>query len=153
MPAAFVDLNALDTWLWQLAINDSKIAGAASSIPEQLKQLGQPYVHLYVTAMFEGEVANGGLNQFFDNSSGALAPIVRDALLEFGLASYAAVMTQIIDAFGPEYPFEQWMRYEKIEAGPRLQELIDISDRVIDVWSSEYVEARANYATKNGLLG
>jgi Domain of unknown function (DUF4375) len=114
--------------------------------------LGLPYVYLYPTVIFYGEVANGGLPQFFENSSGTLAPIVRDALQAMEVLHYATIMTELINAFGPEYPRNQWVRVDKINSNISIQEMLDRGDHAIYVWSREFILASDNYARKNELL-
>ena len=154
MTTPYNDLGSLDDWLLRQAIEQANrgIFIEDELIPGTVERLGQPYVYLYATVIFDGEVANGGLHQFFENSSGALAPIVRDALQEMELPHYATIMTQLITAFGPEYPRNQWIRVDKIDMDAALQEMLDRGYHAIDVWSREFIMAREKYAGNNGLL-
>ena len=154
MVAPYSELGSLDDWLLAEAIAQAKRAIAIEDelIPEAVEQLGQPCVCLYATLIFDGEVANGGLHQFFDNTSGALAPVVRDALRAMGLREYAAIMTQVIDSFGHEYPYSQQVRLSRMDAAPDLQAKLDRSYDAIDVWSSEFILARETYARNHGLI-
>ena len=154
MTAPYNDLGSLDDWLLRQAIEqaDRGISLEDELVPGTVERLGQPYIYLYATVIFDGEVANGGLPQFFDNSSGALAPIVRDALQEMELRHYATIMTQLINAFGLEYPLNQSARMDKIDMDPALQAMLDRGDHAIDVWSREFILARENYARKHELL-
>ena len=148
------DLGSLDDWLLKQGIEQAErgISVEDELIPSTVQHFGQAYVYLYATAIFDGEVANGGLPQFFENPSGALAPGVRDALQEMELRDYAIIMTQLIDAFGSEYPRNQWVRVKKIASDTSLQEMLDRGYHAIDVWSREFILARDNYARKNQLL-
>lgn len=148
------DLGSLDDWLLQQGIEQAEreVSIEDQLIPETVKGLGQPHVYLYATVIFDGEVANGGLQQFFENASGALAPTVRDALREMTLGHYASLMTQIINAFGLDYPVDQWARVTTIEKDPVLQEMLERSGDTIDVWSSEFILARTHYARKHNLM-
>lgn len=67
MAAPYSDLGSLDDWLLAEAIAQAKRAISIEDelAPEAVGRLGQPYVYLYATLIFEGEVANGGLHQFF----------------------------------------------------------------------------------------
>ena len=152
MAIPFDDLDALDEWLTRQAIDQIEhgVSVEDELIPKTVERLGQPCIYLYATTIFDGEVANGGINQFFDNTSGALAPVVRDALREMELLNYATIMAQIIDAFGPEYPRSQVDRADRID-GPAIQELLDRGYDTIDVWSDEFISARTTYARKNKL--
>ncbi|RUM00196.1 DMP19 family protein [Rhizobium chutanense] len=154
MAAPYNDLGSLDDWLLKQGIEQAErgISIEDELIPGTVQRLGLPYVYLYATVVFDGEVANGGLPQFFENSSGALAPIVRDALQAMEVADYATIMTQLIDAFGPEYPRNQWVRVDKIESDTSIQKMLDRGYHAIDVWSREFILARDKYARKNELL-
>jgi urease accessory protein UreE len=61
-------------------------------------------------------------------------------------------MTQIINAFGLDYPVDQWARVTTIEKDPVLQEMLERSGDTIDVWSSEFILARTHYAKKHNLM-
>jgi hypothetical protein len=154
MAAPFKDLGAADDWLLKQAILQAErgISIENELIPGTIEPLGRPYIFLYATVIFDGEVANGGLPQFFENPSGALAPIVRDALQDMGLYDYATIMTQIINAFGPEYPRQQWVRVDRIDMDTALQELLDRGYHAIDTWSREFILARETYARKFDLV-
>ena len=115
-------------------------------------RLVQPCEYLYATAIFDDEVANGGLRQFFDNSSGALAPTVLDALQEMLRPEYADILGQIIDEFGAQFPRDQIDRMDQISNSPKLQIMLDRSSDTIDVWSRRYISARQTYASKYHLL-
>ena len=148
------NLNSLDDWLLRQAIDQAEqgISIEDQLIPRTVAVLGQSSVYLYATSIFDGEVGNGGVQQFFDNSSGALAPTVRDALQDMLLPSYAHIVSGIIDAFGAPFPLSQLDRIDRIDSDPRLQIILDQADEAIDVWSSEYIVARERYAEKHHLL-
>lgn len=53
--------------------------------------------------IFNAEFENGGVHQFFLNSSGALAPEVYEAFVEMGLERQAAIFKRGLDMFGAKY--------------------------------------------------
>lgn len=57
-----------------------------------------------LVAIFNAEFENGGVNQFFYNSEGSIAPEIHDALLEIGLERQAAIIRRGIEMFGVSYP-------------------------------------------------
>jgi Domain of unknown function (DUF4375) len=59
---------------------------------------------LFVIAVFNAEFENGGVHQFFYNSSAVIAPEVLAALLELGLDRQAAIFKRALDMFGAKYP-------------------------------------------------
>lgn len=154
MMTIYNDLNSLDDWFLRLAMDQAEqgISIEDQLIPPTVTVLGQPSAYLYATSMFDGEVGNGGVQQFFDNSSGALAPTVRDALQDMLLSSYAHSVGKIIDAFGVPFPVRQIDRIDRIDSDPQLQVILDQADEAIDVWSSDYILAREQYALKHHLL-
>lgn len=148
------DLNSLDDWFLRQAIDQAEkgISIEDQLIPQTVTVLGQPSVYLYATTIFDGEVGNGGVHQFFSNSSGALAPTVRDALQDMLLPSYAHSIGRVIDAFGAPFPISQIDRIDRIDSDPQLQVVLDLAYEAIDVWSSDYMLAREQYAEKHHLL-
>jgi hypothetical protein len=62
---------------------------------------------------FNGEFENGGVHQFFLNSSGALAPEVYDAFIEMGLERQAAIFKRGLDMFGGNYPRDTTRRRDR----------------------------------------
>ncbi|KQY26044.1 DUF4375 domain-containing protein [Rhizobium sp. Root482] len=154
MMATYNDLNSLDDWFLRQAIDQAErgISIEDQRIPQTVALLGQPSIYLYATSIFDGEVGNGGVQQFFDNSSGALAPIVRDALQDMLLPKCADIMSRIIDAFGAPFPVSQFDRMDRIDSDPALQIILNEAYDAIDVWSSDYILARERYAKNNHLL-
>jgi hypothetical protein len=154
MMTLYSDLNSLDDWHLRQAIHQAEqgISMEDQLIPPTVAMLGQPIIYLYATAIFDGEVGNGGIQQFLDNSSGALAQTVRDALHDMLLPTYADIMSRIIDAFGAPFPVSQLDRMDRTARDRQLQIILDQAYDAIDVWSSEYISAREQYAKKNHLL-
>ena len=77
----------IDTWQPQAKIEQS----LAALSPRQRA--------LLVLATFNMEFWNGGVHQFFYNSSGAVAPDVHDALIALGLTRQAAIFRRALDMF------------------------------------------------------
>jgi hypothetical protein len=148
------DLRSLDDWLMQQLIEHTGRGNLADDepIPPSVRQRGEPYVHLCATLIFDLEVANGGLPQFFENTTGAIAPMVRDALEQIGLRGYASIMTQLIDALGPDYPIDYLARVERMAADSEFQEQLERGYRAIDTWSEEFIAARHDYAKAHGII-
>jgi hypothetical protein len=154
MMTNYDDLGLLDDWLLKQAIEQAEqgVSIEDQLIPQTVVKFGRPHVYLYATAIFDGEVGNGGIQQFFDNSSGALAPTVRDALQEMLLSEYADIMGGIIDAFGAPFPRSQLERMNRIDNDPQLQINLGRASDAIDIWSSKYTLAREAYAKRSHLL-
>jgi Domain of unknown function (DUF4375) len=69
-----------------------------------LAPLPQAHADLIVTEIFVAESLNGSVHQFFFNSSGTLAPQVRDALQRMGLPDHAAAIERGMAVYPAPYP-------------------------------------------------
>lgn len=85
-------LQRADTW----STSDTAIATHLAAMPKEQRTL-------LVMHIFNAEFENGGVHQFFLNSSGALAPEVYDAFVELGLDRQAAIFKRGLDMFGAKY--------------------------------------------------
>jgi len=64
---------------------------------EQENELTGPQIAVYTLYLFDLEVQNGGLSQFFLNSSGEFAPFVPSALLSVEADEYEALLAHFLD--------------------------------------------------------
>jgi hypothetical protein len=71
---------------------------------------------LFAAHFCESEVSNGGLHQFFMNSTGVLAPEAVAAFRRIGFAETAAVVERAMAFFGTPYPRRQENRMERLDA-------------------------------------
>lgn len=82
--------------------------------------------------LFNSEFENGGVDQFFFNSSGAYAPEVHDALLAVGLKRQAGLFKQGMDLFIAPYPRVRDLRHDSYIGGRNDEgfeiELSDLTD-------------------------
>jgi hypothetical protein len=88
------------------------LARAAPEDKNQLAAWPKPYRLLYLLSKFNNQRANGGVHQFFYNSSGDLALEVVEALKEVKLQKHAGAVQEGIDSFGPSYPVDTQTRRE-----------------------------------------
>ncbi len=63
----------------------------------------------------QAEVLNGGLSQFFGNSTGVLAPEAVEAYKRLGMPRLAAKLQDAMDWFGAPYPRERASREDRLE--------------------------------------
>ena len=63
----------------------------------QENELTGPQINVYTLYLFDLEVQNGGLNQFFQNSSGEFAPFIPSALLSVEADEYEALLAHFLD--------------------------------------------------------
>jgi hypothetical protein len=103
---------------------DAEVVKALASLPVEHRTL-------LVMDIFNAEFSNGGVHQFFFNSSGAVAPEVYDAFRELGLERQAAIYKRALDMFPGTYLRDIQKRRDKFfsEAwgawDERLQKLTD----------------------------
>ncbi len=72
--------------------------------PEAIAGLPAPLQAWYVAFVVDAEVLNGGFNQFFFNSSGALAHLAPSAFAQIGIPEAGDLVTQaveLLEAHGP----------------------------------------------------
>ncbi len=93
-------LSILTDTLWT-AVGD--LSGPYPEVERRLSFRSKPQRALLVMSVFNDEFRDGGVHQFFYNSSGALAPDVYDAMLELGMTQQAAIFKRGLDTFGNSY--------------------------------------------------
>jgi hypothetical protein len=69
---------------------------------------------LFAAHWCQSEVCNGGLHQFFGNSTGVLAPEAVTSFRCIGMPMTAAVVSQAMSWFGPTYPRDREVRNENL---------------------------------------
>ena len=79
-----------------------------ASFPDERTVLTWPkaYRQLFLLNLFEGEVLNGGIHQFFFNSSGDFAPQIALTLREVGMTNYAQAVEKGMAMFPQPYPVD-----------------------------------------------
>jgi len=66
-------------------------------------QVPRPIGHIFAVFWCNAEVNNGGLHQFFSNSTGILAPEAVEGFKALGLSERGSLITQAVALFGEEY--------------------------------------------------
>jgi Domain of unknown function (DUF4375) len=98
-----------------------------------------PHVaHLFAIWVCEAEVCNGGLEQFYDNSSGALAPEAVLAFRTLGMPTLAGVVEETIRMIGEPFPR---LEEDREEAMSRLRGDDEESDP-FDHLDDQYFDAQ-----------
>ena len=108
-------IELVGTVLWNKASEVSSF--------EQLSEPEKTFVYIDI---FEGELNNGGLFDFFYNTSGAFAHQVLDAYLAIGAEESAAIVSQAIALF-PDLPVSK-------DLFIRRQLLSNLKQTVLDEW-------------------
>ena len=96
---------------------------------------------IVVLEALEGDVMNGGLGQYFFNSSGDLALEALDALKELGaLKTHTALSSAIKKVWPNDYPTDREVRYSAInDAESRDEELLDRETRIIQELPEDFL--------------
>lgn len=132
------DENPLDR-LWKDLINTVFRDSASEA---QVGRLGTSAAVLYDVGMFAGEVTNGGISQFFSNSSGNRAHDCVSALRTLGASICVSILEKALTIFpGGVAPKDRTKRYELLldfeERDPRfLEELSQEYYKRVDALSS-----------------
>jgi hypothetical protein len=78
--------------------------GEAATIRAEIEHMPQGYRTVYILMLLGDELFNGGMHQFFSNSSGALAEYAAQALRDVGKDKAAATIDKAIAMFPKPYP-------------------------------------------------
>jgi hypothetical protein len=84
----------------------AEIARALAALPPEER-------HLVALSMFNMEFENGGVHQFFYNSTGDIAPEVHAAMLALGLEAQAELFGRGLKMFAGAYPRDNETRRER----------------------------------------
>src|SRR5262245_46639863 len=84
---------------------------------EALRAVPERIQHLYAAHWCQSEVRNGGLFQFFFNSTGILAPEAVSGLNTVGATELADILAEAMRHFGDIYPR---VRSERVASLPTL---------------------------------
>jgi hypothetical protein len=100
---------------------------------EMLSREEKEVIALYVLV---SEVSNGGLDQYFYNSSGDTAPFALSALERLGMSQTRSLLASALKYFGPTYPVDGELRsrqLEQIEGRDGENVFLEISNAIDDM--------------------
>jgi Domain of unknown function (DUF4375) len=100
------------------------IHGGSEKFLRQFRRVPAPVGHLFAAHWCQSEVRNGGLHQFFSNSTGVLAPEALEGFRAIGLGELAELLAEAMAFFGRPYPREQGARRDLLsrQEGERREE-------------------------------
>jgi len=106
------------------AFEDLDIYGDEERLSEGLREVPEWVGDLVCVHWLVSEFANGGLMQFFINSTGILAPEAVAALRRMDLPQAAEALDRAVEFFGSPYPRGKQERYQFLrqKAGLRLDD-------------------------------
>lgn len=111
---------------------------------------------LFAAHWAQSEIMNGGLGQFFGNSTGVLAPEAVEAFMALGMPNCASILVEAMKFFGQSYPRERAVREEACEKffeefgddGIPIQEYEDAMASAIEEENGGFWCAADNYANQ-----
>lgn len=124
---------------------------------EQFNSAPEASRTLFAAHWCQSEVRNGGLHQFFGNSTGVLAPEAVLAFRAICMPRLAAIVAEAMKWFGPEYPRMRSVRESGLDAyeadyPDEWNPFEELDNQFFDLIESENggFEAAADaYATEN----
>jgi Domain of unknown function (DUF4375) len=98
--------------------------------------------HLYAAHWCQSEVINGGLLQFFSNTTGLLAPEAGDGFRAIGAEGWAEILAEAMKHFGTPYPRErdkrqQYLRIRQRRAREEWDPFSQLDERFYE-WAGEW---------------
>lgn len=108
--------------------DEVSIYDGAEKFAQEFAALPLASQHLFATHWTQSEVQNGGLGQFFDNSTGVLAPEAVEGFRALGMPQTAAALVETMNQFGDPYPRERDAREAVTPSTPlenRFAELLE----------------------------
>ncbi|WP_091384241.1 DMP19 family protein [Microbulbifer marinus] len=82
---------------------------------QEFRKATEKQRHLYATHWAQSEIMNGGLGQFFSNSTGVLAPEAVEGFKAIGMPNCASSLLGAMELFGNEYPRDRDTRDQLLE--------------------------------------
>ena len=82
---------------------------------DQISKVTEKQKVLFCAHWAQSEICNGGLYQFFYNSTGVLAPEAVLAFQALGLPACATAIEQAMRYFGEQYPRDRDIRIDRLE--------------------------------------
>ncbi len=116
----------------------------------QFQKLLPEQSHIFAAHWCQSEICNGGLDQFFWNSTGVLAPEAVVGFREIGLNECARIVQEAMSFFGEEYPRDRETRQRFLEEAneegnlfsqldDQFYEALDMQDGSFSATADKYV--------------
>lgn len=105
---------------WQVietAMDEISIYDAPASFLKQFRSVPEVVGHLLATHWCNSEISNGGILQFFHNSTGVLAPEALAGYRALGLKDVASILAKAMRKLGPTYPRARGKRWQAMGVG------------------------------------
>ena len=134
-----------------LTLNDSWDDGPVEFL-RQFRTVRPEVGNLYAAHWCHSEVCNGGLNQFFFNTTGLLAPEAVEGFQVIGVGRLAEILTDAMNFFGEPYPRDRSLRVEylavaEVANNKGRSPFHDLDERFFE-WAGEWENAANIYAER-----
>ena len=118
---------------------------------DNISVLTKPERVIYIVTTLDGEVHNGGFDQYFWNSSGDQANELVDAFIEIGAPQTAAICEKALSVFGGHVPEDRDERNEVLDAldGDLVDEILSECDDAFYDYEEDLTELCYAYIMNN----
>lgn|SRR5262245_14812443 len=108
--------------------------------------------HLYAAHWCQSEVCNGGLHQFFSNTTGLLAPEALEGFRVIGAAEWVQILAEAMNHFGTPYPRnreqrEQFLPVRQGRTKEKWDPFYELDKRFYE-WTDNWEDAANRYAER-----
>ena len=145
---AGIDYWSLIEPVW-LKLNRSWDDGPEEFV-RRFRSVGPEIGHLYAAHWCQSEVCNGGLHQFFSNTTGLLAPEALAGFRAIGATDWAKILAEAMKHFGESYPRDRKQRVAFLpvphgRAGKEWDPFFRLDERFFK-WTAKWEIAANRYA-------
>lgn len=147
-----------DYWIYLDPIWDSvSIYDGEDIFLKRFNTITEKQKVLFATHWAQSEIMNGGLGQFFSNSTGVLAPEAVEGFKKLGMPNCASILSEAMNFFGEHYPRERSARENVIEGfykefGKKAIPMLELEDAMaieIEEENGGFWDAANNYANED----
>lgn len=115
-----IKLRSSGDLAWQVigsSMDEISIYDPPASFLKQFRRAPEVVGHLLATHWCNSEISNGGILQFFHNSTGVLAPEALAGYRALGLKDVAGILAKAMQKLGPSYPRARSQRWKAMGVG------------------------------------
>lgn len=112
---------------------------------EQIAVVSEKQKILFTSHWAQSEICNGGLHQFFSNSTGVLAPEAVQAFVVLGMPKCSSSISKAMQFFGELYPRDRDARDEKLASYEDVNEDWDPFSELDDIFFDAVEEENGGF--------
>ncbi len=103
---------------------------------DKVKSLSLGFQYVFATWTLEGEVNNGGFNQYFNNSTGQFAEEAYNGYLAFGSKEMAENVNGAVECL-----FDEFELFKKTKAADTLEAFMEsYEESELDIWDDKFYD-------------